>query len=215
MARDIIEENPNLKVIKTKNEDGRLPCFIFKDDKEYGICVDERQYMLCKKKQGNKIVKDEDGNPLHIETYYKWESFKYSGTFESIIECYCEIKEKLKMSEFNKNAEFKDLVKIRNDIKNTITKSLSLNGINKEFLQCADLIDTKEKLKEQIVDIQLELAEIIKQKDNLISLIKEQRKIVIDQSPSTNSITRKGKRKTNSNKDDGDWDNENETEIKK
>lgn len=192
MARDIIEENPNLKVIETNKEEGVMPFFMIED--VYGVAVDERQYMLCKKKSAKKIVKDDEGNPSHIETYYRWDSFKYTHFFKDIIECYVELKDRELNISFEKNAEFKDILKNQQEIKNILNRTFSNNyKINKDVLECSDLIDLKESLKLEINNVKLELKDIMKQKDELITMIKEQRKIIVDQIPKSKTKVKTNK----------------------
>lgn len=81
-----------LPIEETDIEEGTLPFFLIDD--EYGIACDQYCYMLCKKKRANRTIKDEDGKPNHIESYWSWTPFKYTGTFQSIMETYVEQKER-------------------------------------------------------------------------------------------------------------------------
>lgn len=175
--KSIIDES-NLPVINTDEETGTIPFFLI--DETYGVACDQYGYMLCKKKSANKTIKDEEGNLDHIESYYTWTPFKYTGTFESIIKCYIEQKERGLNKRLVKQKDFKKLLEIREEIYSIVYKAFNTNGINKEFLSVSNLLDQKVELENEIKNV-IELKNnLTKQCNELEKLIKEKRKIIVE-----------------------------------
>ena len=170
-------ENMDLPLIQTDNEEGSIPFFVIDDD--YGIAVDNYGYQLCKRSKANKTVKNNDGIPIHIESYYKWTSFKYTNSLKSMFECYVKEKEYELHSKLTKSRDFRDLMEVQNEIKNIICTALKSEGCNKELLSIVGLLDEKEKLRSEIKELQNIKHSVIREADSLMNIIKEKRRIII------------------------------------
>lgn len=170
-------ENTDLPLIETDDEEGTIPFFIIDDN--YGIAVDNYCYQLCKKSKANKTVKGENGVPTHVESYYKWTSFKYTDSLKSMFDCYVKEKERELHSKLTKSREFRDLMKVQDEIKTIICTSLKPDGHNKEWLSTVELLDEKERLRSEIKELQNIKQSVIREADSLLDIIKEKRKIII------------------------------------
>lgn len=170
--------NTELPIEETDIEEGTLPFFLIDD--EYGIACDQYCYMLCKKKRANRTVKDEDGKPNHIESYWSWTPFKYTGTFQSIMETYVEQKERGLNKRIVKSKDFKQILETYNKIHKIISNSLDVEGLNKSFMSVTSLLDQKEKLLQEISEVHELKEDLLKEYNELQTLIKEKRKIIVD-----------------------------------
>lgn len=171
---------PELKVIETENEEGTIPFFLIDD--EFGIACDQYCYMLCRKKRANKTVKDEDGELIHIESYWMWTAYKYTNSFESIMNTYVSQKERDINKKLVKEKDFKNIIKTYQEIHEIIKNALDVEGLNKDFLSCSTLIDQRTKLEGDIKLVRELKTKLEKECGELEKLIKEKRKIIIDNS---------------------------------
>lgn len=171
-------EEIELKIIETEDEDGTIPFFLIDD--EFGIACDQYCYMLCRKKRANRTVKDENGKPSHIEAYWMWNSYKYTNSFLSIVETYVSQKEKDLNKKFVKEKDFKNIVKNYEQIHEIIKKTFDIEGLNKEFLSHNILIDQRAELDKEIKATKELKDKLVKECEELETLIKEKRKIIID-----------------------------------
>lgn len=167
-----------LPIKETDIEEGTLPFFLIDD--EYGIACDQYCYMLCKKKRANRTIKDEDGKPNHIESYWSWTPFKYTGTFQSIMETYVEQKERGLNKRIIKSKDFKEILETYNKIYKIISDALDIEGLNKSFMSVTSLLDQKEKLLQEISEVHELKEDLLKEYNELQILIKEKRKIIVD-----------------------------------
>lgn len=167
-----------LPIEETDIEEGTLPFFLIDD--EYGIACDQYCYMLCKKKRANRTIKDEDGKPNHIESYWNWTPFKYTGTFQSIMETYVEQKERGLNKRIIKSKDFKEILETYNKIHKIISDALDIEGLNKSFMSVTSLLDQKEKLLQEISEVHELKEDLLKEYNELQILIKEKRKIIVD-----------------------------------
>ena len=136
--------------------------------------------MLCKKKRANRTIKDEDGKPNHIESYWSWTPFKYTGTFQSIMETYVEQKERGLNKRIVKSKDFKQIIETYNTIYKIISNSLDVEGLNKSFMSVTSLLDQKEKLLQEISEVHELKEDLLKEYNELQALIKEKRKIIVE-----------------------------------
>lgn len=174
-------EETELPIIETENEEGTIPFFLIDD--EFGIACDQYTYMLCRKKRSNKTVKDENGKPDHIEVYWNWTSYRYTNTFESIMECYVTQKERDLNKKLVKEKDFKEILKNYEEIHNIIRKAFDIKGLNKDFISISSigsLIDQRVKLESEINAIEETKNNLMKKCNELEKLIKEKRKIVVE-----------------------------------
>lgn len=179
-GKKTIADETELKIIETENEEGTIPFFIIDD--EFGIACDQYCYMLCRKKRANKTVKDENGQPTHIESYWMWTSYRYTNSFESIMNTYVSQKERDINKKLVKEKDFKNIIKTYKDIQEIIKNAFNIESLNKDFLSCSALIDQRAKLEGEIKRVEEVKDKLIKECDELEKLIKEKRKIVIDNS---------------------------------
>ena len=167
-----------LPIEETDIEEGTLPFFLIDD--EYGIACDQYCYMLCKKKRANRTIKDEDGKPNHIESYWNWTPFKYTGTFQSIMETYVEQKERGLNKRIIKSKDFKEILETYNKIHKIISDAVDIEGLNKSFMSVTSLLDQKEKLLQKISEVHELKEDLLKEYNELQILIKQKRKIIVD-----------------------------------
>lgn len=179
-GKKIIADETELKIIETENEEGTIPFFIIDD--EFGIACDQYCYMLCRKKRANKTVKDEDGNPSHIESYWMWTSYRYTNSFESIMNTYVSQKERDINKKLVKEKDFKNIIKTYQDIHEIIKNAFDVEGLNKDFLSHSTLIDQRAELEADIKATKELRNKLSKECEELEKLIKEKRKIVIENS---------------------------------
>jgi hypothetical protein len=170
-------ETSNLPIVTTDIEEGQIPYFLIDD--EWGIACDERNEILVHKRIANRTIKNEKGDEDHIEQYIMWDSISYPSTFSSAIESYVNKKGKTEKSKLKKSTNYNDLIKIQNEIKLTIEKSLEFNGVNSNFLSSMSIIDERAKLEEEIKKLRETKEMIIKETDLLMELVKQKRAIII------------------------------------
>ena len=173
-----LTETTDLPIVHTDIEEGEIPYFLIDD--AYGVACDERCEMLCRKKECTRTVNDEDGKPHHIETYYKWESFKYVSTFSQVIDCYMQVEERrLKSENLVKTTDYNELIKVQEQIGKTVSKALNHKGVNKDFFDVAKLLDQRSKLEEQIAKTEELRVQVEKEYNSLMELVKARRSIII------------------------------------
>ena len=171
-------EDTELPIITTEEESGTTPFFLIDD--EFGIACDQYSYMLCRKKRATRTVKDEDGNDDHIEEYWMWSAYRYTSTFESIMQCYVKQKERDLNKKLIKEKDFKAILKNYEEIHEIIKNALSVEGLNKDFISINSLIDQRAKLQDEIQAVEKDMNTLKKQCEELQSTIKEARKIVVE-----------------------------------
>lgn len=170
-------ETSDLPIVTTDIEEGQIPYFLIDD--EWGIACDERNEILVHKRIASRTIKNEKGDEDHIEQYIMWDSISYPSTFSSAIESYVNKKGKTEKSKLKKSTNYNDLIKIQNEIKLTIEKSLEFNGANSNFLSSMSIIDERAKLEEEIKKLRETKEMIIKETDLLMELVKQKRAIII------------------------------------
>lgn len=170
-------ETSDLPIVTTDIEEGQIPYFLIDD--EWGIACDERNEILVHKRIASRTIKNEKGDEDHIEQYIMWDSISYPSTFSSAIESYVNKKGKTEKSKLKKSTNYNDLIKIQNEIKLTIEKSLEFNGVNSNFLSSMSIIDERAKLEEEIKKLRETKEMIIKETDLLMELVKQKRAIII------------------------------------
>lgn len=163
MAKSIVEQNPDLKVVETNIDEGAIPfCLI---DDEYGISCDEYCYSLVRKKRANRKITNDEGEEV-IEKYNSWAREAYCGTIFQIVECYADysLREKLKDKQF---MEVSQVAKTVEEMRARVRKFTTnfIMDANTEYVgklehqrakllqEIEDLIDSKEKLKEQYEEL--------------------------------------------------------------
>lgn len=176
-------ETTNLPIEKTDKEEGQIPYFIIDD--EWGVSCDERNEILVHKRLANRTIKDENNIDTYIEQYYSWESICYTSNFTTAIDIYANKKEKEKKSKLIKTKDYKDVIKIQEEIKEIIQEALSFeNSKNKEYLSTTSIIDKRAKLEEEILLLKETKEEVEKETEKLLKMIKEKNKIIINSEPS-------------------------------
>lgn len=174
-------EETDLPIIETEDEIGTIPFFILEENK-YGVYTDNISYSLVRRKKASKTIKNEDGIDDHIETYYKWESFKWTETFNNIINTYIEYKEKELDAKLVKEHSLDAINNNRNKVFAILQKAFSTIGNNKEVFEFCDLLDQKKKIlkdleeveemKERLKNTILEIEDMVKSKKKLIDVSK-------------------------------------------
>ena len=176
--KKVIVEETELPIIDTDDEAGNIPFFLI--DEEFGISCDQYGYMLCRKKRANRTIKNEEGNDDHIETYWMWTAYKYTSTFESIMNCYVKQKERDLNKKLIKEKDFKAILEHYKQIHQIIKNALSVEGLNKDFISMSSLIDQRKKLEDEIKDVETYKNSLKQKCDELQEAIKEARKIVVE-----------------------------------
>lgn len=170
-------ETTDLPIIVTDIEEGQVPYFIIDD--EWGISCDERQEILVRKKIASRTIKDENDNEDHVEQYFMWDSIAYVKTFTNAIEIYVDRKGKSEKTKLKKSKDYNDLIKIQNEIKSIIARSLDFNSINKDFLSITSILDERTKLEEELNMLKETKKQILQETEKLFDLIKQKRSIII------------------------------------
>ena len=161
-GRKKVLEESELPIKVTKNEDGCIPFFLIEEN--YGIAVDSYCYKLCKRIVANRTIKDDDGKPSYIEQYFKWDSFKYCSSFESIMETYIECKDREL-----KSKDYKDIIKNQEEIKKILHKALdSKISLSKDFISANAIV-------EQYTRVQAKLNEIEQYADEKLTKVESKR----------------------------------------
>lgn len=180
MARgklSLVELTDPKDVIATDEITGNIPFFYFSD--ECGIATDVLQYILVRRKQASKKGKEELGeSPDKVYTYYRWEDLKYSSTIEGIVGSYISLMEKEKLGKLS-TRDFKELVAVKNEIKEYIKNVFSSDGINKEVLSICSLLEDKSELKNDIAELKDMKNKINDEYNSLHELIVEKRRLII------------------------------------
>ena len=93
---------------------------------------------------------------------------------------YVQIKEKDLYKGITKTKDFKSLIEIQTKILDQINGVFSANSINGHILDTCELIQSKEDLIEESKQLKDMHENLKREYDELLSLIKESRKIIID-----------------------------------
>lgn len=170
-------EETELPIVETNNEIGAIPFFILEENK-YGVYTDKISYSLVRRKKLSKTVKNDDCIDDHIETYYNWESFKWTRTFKDIIETYIEHREKELDSTLTKEHDLDKINDNRNKILSMLQKSFSSTGNNKKVFEFCELIEQKDRVLkdlEEIKEMKRQLKNII---DEIENTLKSKKKLI-------------------------------------
>ena len=165
------------KVIVTDKEEGAIPFFVI-DDK-YGVAVNQYSYMLVVRKDAYRTVTSDNGEE-YVEQFIKYEPIKWALAFKTIIELYVQMKEKDLYKGIVRTKDFKALIEIQTKILDQINSAFSVNSINQHVLDTCELIQSKEDLIEESKQLKDMQENLKREYDELMSLIKESRKIIID-----------------------------------
>lgn len=184
-----LAESTDLKVVDSNEESGQIPYFLF--DNEWGVACDERNEILVHKRIANRTIKGEDGKEDYIEQYLMWDSICYPSNFTSTLKCYIERSERKKKGKLTKSKDYNDLIKIQNDIKETISKCLDIDGINKDFLSITSILDERSLLEEQLKLLKQTKEDVENETESLMRLIKEKRSIIISNTEPKKHRTKK------------------------
>jgi hypothetical protein len=179
----------DLPTVITDNEEGTIPYFVL--DNEWGVSCDERQEILVRKRIANRTIKDEEGNDDHIEQYFMWDSVSYCNSFTHIIQCYYERASRIEKKKLQKTTNFDDIKNIYIDVNKKISQALSSDGVNKEFMSIASILDDKAKLKEELVSLKEKKEKVEKETDKLLQLIKDKTSIIISRTEPTKHRVKK------------------------
>lgn len=174
-------ETTNLPIINSEEEIGAIPFFILEDNK-YGVYTDKISYSLVKRKKISKTIKSYDGEGDYVKTYYAWESFKWSRTFEGIIDIYIDHKTKELDSSLIKECSIEKLNDNRNTVFEILKQAFSHIGKNKEVFEFSDILEQKDKIfkdlneieecKKRLLDIINEMDKMLKSKKKLADVSK-------------------------------------------
>ena len=165
------------KVIVTDKEEGAIPFFVI-DDK-YGVAVNQYSYMLVVRNDAYRTVTSDNGEE-YVEQFIKYEPIKWALAFKTIIELYVQMKEKDLYKGIVRTKDFKALIEIQTKILDQINSAFSVNSINQHVLDTCELIQSKEDLIEESKQLKDMQENLKREYDELMSLIKESRKIIID-----------------------------------
>lgn len=169
------------KIIKTYEETGDIPFWLI--DKNYGVSADKYGFNLVERKEMTRAVKDEDGNVSGGEIYYAWQFCKSAESFEDGLIAYTKVTECKLMGKLIKCQDFRKLVAIRLQILKTINESFKLDGINSNLLDACNTIQGHEELKIKLEEVNKLADDATKTFDNFIEMIKEKRKIIVQEMP--------------------------------
>ena len=167
--KDILPE----ELIVRTDEEVNVPFWIIDDN--YGITVNQYGYELVERKEMMRSVRDEVGNLVSGEVYTTWVFSKSASSFEQAILTYCD---KL-MSKLVKCKDFRELVKIRLQIQNTVNNSFKIDGLNRDVLSACQTIDAHEELKLKLDEINDLSDKATRQFDDFMEFVKEKRQIIV------------------------------------
>lgn len=170
-------EEIELPIIETNNEIGAIPFFILEENK-YGVYTDKMSYSLVRRKKSSKTVKNDDGIDDHIETYYNWESFKWTRTFKDIIEAYIEHREKELDSTLTKEHDLDKINDNRNKIFPMLQRAFSTTGDNKKVFEFCDLIEQKDRVLKDLEEIKEMRNQLKNTIDEMENILKSKRKLI-------------------------------------
>jgi hypothetical protein len=177
----LLETTAPEDIIMTNEEVGSIPFFLIDDD--YGISGCYADLALVVKKRANKTGKEENGeDPTKVYSFYRWDELKYDSKISGIYECYYKIKELAGFKKIRKSTNLNDLIKIQEEIKVTIHRSLDITE-NNQITQVYDLLDTVAYLKNQITEGKKVLTELNQTCSDTIDELKKSRKIIVENMP--------------------------------
>ena len=90
-----LTETTDLPIVNTNTDEGDVPNFMFKGDKDYGIASDDCNYILVERKNASRTVKDDNGTPIKVETYNQWLDKGFFKSFDNCLKMYCEVNDSL------------------------------------------------------------------------------------------------------------------------
>ena len=179
--KDTVPDNEIIRNGEVKNPPN------YQIDDNYGITGKDRDYSLVKKRTAYRTGTEEDGiNNKKIIEYEIWEDVPcYISTLEGIFNAYAKI---INLTEFKTKkmkGNISELVEIHRNTQNMISKALK--GIDtylsKEQTEVCSLADTKQRLLNDIKELQKQKNNITKILDDIDRMHKEVKKataIIVD-----------------------------------
>jgi tRNA uridine 5-carbamoylmethylation protein Kti12 len=122
-----LTETTDLPIVNTNDDEGDVPNFLFKGDKDYGIASDDYNYILVERKNASRTIKDDNGTPIKVETYNQWIDKAYFKSFDNCLKTYCEVKDKNFINKLKKETDFNKLIENRDKTYKIISDTLAVN----------------------------------------------------------------------------------------
>ena len=122
-----LTETTGLPIVNTNGDEGDVPNFLFKGDKDYGIASDDCNYILVERKNASRTIKDDNGTPVKVETYNQWIDKAYFKSFDNCLKTYCEVKDKNFINKLKKETDFNKLIENRDKTYKIISDTLAVN----------------------------------------------------------------------------------------
>ena len=145
-------------------------------DDEYGICENTLDYALVHKTIRYRTGTEEDGiNNGKVLRYVSWEYVNYAGSVMGILKNYFKVVELSSVSKLTK-ANIKEVAIIHKQIQETIDKAIENMGLSKNEQYSLNLVDQINDMKSKLKRVDY----VLKEADDLYDLIKEKRKIIVD-----------------------------------
>lgn len=167
----LLDTTPPEDIIYTDEEAGIMPFFLIEDD--WGIACDQYCYKLVNKKQASKTGKEENGeDPEKVYSYYRWDDIKYASDEVGILDCYVDVKKKLKYAQYIKEKDIQAIINVNLEIKAIIEKAFSVDIITKQTEEVCDIFEVSQKLKSKIDKVKENLHEVVDVKNKTIQEIK-------------------------------------------
>lgn len=145
----------------------------------YGIFVDPLNYKLAVLKDCYRTDKDESGNEQVVH-YKKWSDIAYLNSFESTYYKYIEQLTTSKDAKLKRCNSIQEVISIREEIKILVSETFP-QIISQSIEKGCELIQENEELKQQIQETEAMVQEAKYAHEELMNLIKEKRKIVIQE----------------------------------
>lgn len=166
----------DLPVVTVTEEEGSIPFFLIDDT--HGVYANQFGYDVVELKQCNRTVKGTDTEPEYIETFPKWDGIGYVSTFSAAIEFYLDIKERELNKRQVKTKDYKQLIKVQEEIREICLKAFDAKGENADVVSFAQLFDYKAKMLKEIDELKNMKLQLEKEFEQTMDYIKEKRKIV-------------------------------------
>lgn len=182
MAKETLASTVNEEDIVDLGEEENAPNFLI--DENYGGLGRYGDIALVERKIAYRTGKAEDGiNEGKVIRYIKWtnvEPHTYGRTIFDVLNNYDKYVSHIKFKQLNKSQNFDDVKQIYLDTQSTIRQALKSSQFTDDIKQQGTLIDEIELLKSKLKKVDSILAEA----DELHELIKNKRKIVINDTES-------------------------------
>ena len=182
MAKETLASTVNEEDIVDLGEEENAPNFLI--DENYGGLGRYGDIALVERKVAYRTGKPEDGvNEGKVIRYIKWtnvEPHTYGRTIFDVLNNYDKYVSHIKFKQLNKSQNFDDVKQIYLDTQSTIRQALKSSQFTDDIKQQGTLIDEIELLKSKLKKVDSILAEA----DELHELIKNKRKIVINDTES-------------------------------